>query len=182
MPGLTDLEAAVLGVIWSDGPCTAYAVRKQFQQSLSSHWSASTGSIYPLVHRLAQRTLLTGRPRRSGRRPGQEYTITSAGRKALRGWVGPPVERAAVDGTFDPLRTRTMFLGVLDREELEQWLDSAATELKRLEKATLHRLAELEAEGNRFTLLATRNALGEGRSRKAWLATVRQELLSTSED
>jgi hypothetical protein len=92
--------------------------------------------------------------------------------------VGPPVERAAVDGTFDPLRTRTMFLGVLDQEELEQWLDSAAGELKRLEDATLEKIGELESGCDRFALLATRNALGEVRARRAWLATVRRELLA----
>ncbi len=177
MPGLTDLEATVLGVVWSDGPCTAYAVRKQFQQSLSSHWSASTGSIYPLVRRLAQRGLIAGRTRRRGRRPGQEYTVTPSGLKALRGWLGPPVVRAAVDGTFDPLRTRTFFLGLLNQGELGRWLDSAAAELKSLEKDTLERLAALKFGEDRFARLATHNALNEVRARKSWLAMVRRELL-----
>lgn len=177
MPGLTDLEAAVLGVVWSDGPCTAYAVRKQFQRSLSSHWSASTGSIYPLLRRLTERRLVTGKTRLRGRRSAQEFTITTAGRMALRTWVGPPVNRAAADGTFDPLRTRTHFLGLLDQGELGEWLDTAAAELKRLEKATLDRVRELESSDDRFALLATHNALGEVRARRAWLATVRRELL-----
>ncbi len=177
MSDLTDLEAAVLGVVWSDGPCTAYAVRKQFQESISSHWSASTGSIYPLMRRLADRGLIAGRVLHRGRRPGREYHITPPGRQALRGWIGPPVDRTAVDGTFDPLRTRTFFLGLLDQGELASWLDSAAAELKRLEKITLERIAELESDGSRFALLATRNALGEVRARKAWLVTVRRELL-----
>ncbi len=177
MSGLTDLEAAVLGVVWSDGPCTAYAVRKQFQQSLSSHWSASTGSIYPLVRRLTEHGLISCRTRHRGQRAGKEYTATSAGRKALRAWIGPPLDRAA-DGTFDPLRTRTLFLGLLKQGELEDWLENAAAELKRLEKATRERIAELEQGDNRFTVLATQNALSEVRARQAWLATVRRELLT----
>ena len=99
--------------------------RKQFQQSLSSHWSASTGSIYPLVRRLAEQGLVSGRTRHRGQRAGKEYTATASGRKALRAWVGPPLDRAAVDGTFDPLRTRTFFLGLLDQEELVDWLENA---------------------------------------------------------
>jgi len=181
MPGLTDLEAAVLGVVWSDGPCTAYAVRKRFRQSLSSHWSASTGSIYPLLRRLGERRLVSGKTRLRGRRAGQEYSVTPAGRKALRAWIGPPVARSAVDGTFDPLRTRSLFLGLLARGELKEWLDSAAMELQQLEKATRERIAELERTGDRFALLATRCALGEVRARKAWLAEVRRELLSTDD-
>jgi hypothetical protein len=46
---LSELEAAVLGLVWSDGPCTAYAVRRTVQNSLSTQWSGSAGAVYPVV-------------------------------------------------------------------------------------------------------------------------------------
>ena len=50
--GLSELEAVVLGLVWSDGPCTAYAVRRTVQASLSAQWSGSAGAVYPAVARL----------------------------------------------------------------------------------------------------------------------------------
>ena len=32
---LTELEACVLALITKEGPCTAYSIRKQFEESLS---------------------------------------------------------------------------------------------------------------------------------------------------
>ncbi len=52
---LSELEAVVLGLVWSDGPCTAYAVRRTVQASLSAQWSGSAGAVYPAVARLEQR-------------------------------------------------------------------------------------------------------------------------------
>jgi hypothetical protein len=69
MPGLTNLEAAVLSVIWSEGPCTAYAVRRQFQRSLSSHWNP-VGSLPESSHlKLAREGRDAGSSRRR-RGPG----------------------------------------------------------------------------------------------------------------
>ena len=47
----TELEAAVLGVVWQDGPCTPYAIRQHFLESPAPRWSGSAGAIYPLVRR-----------------------------------------------------------------------------------------------------------------------------------
>ena len=52
MTDLTDLEQAALGVVWRDGPCTPYQVRKQFLDSPTPSWSGSAGTIYPLMRRL----------------------------------------------------------------------------------------------------------------------------------
>ena len=63
MPRTTsELEGAVLGVIWQEGPCTAYTIRKQFVASPSPQWSGSAGAIYPLVRRLEKKRLLALTP------------------------------------------------------------------------------------------------------------------------
>src|SRR4051812_8987838 len=49
---INQLDAVVAGVIWRDGPITAYRIREVFKQSLSPAWSSSAGTIYPTVGRL----------------------------------------------------------------------------------------------------------------------------------
>src|SRR6476659_7226575 len=57
---LTELEQCVLGVIWRDGPMTAYEIAALFTKSLSPYWSGSAGAIYPVVQRLRKRGLVRG--------------------------------------------------------------------------------------------------------------------------
>ena len=42
---LTELEGAVLGTIKQKGPCTPYAVRREFRSSLTPYWSGSAGNV-----------------------------------------------------------------------------------------------------------------------------------------
>ena len=64
----TELEAAVLGVIWQQGPCTAYAIRREFQTSDSPRWSGSAGATYPLLRRLEKLELIKSTENRRGKR------------------------------------------------------------------------------------------------------------------
>ena len=45
----------------------------------------------------------------TGKRPAQEYSITRAGRSALRSWLGASLEPQMAFAD-DPLRTRILFL------------------------------------------------------------------------
>ena len=108
----TDLEAAVLAVVWRDGPCTAYAIRQHFRQSPTPRWSGSAGAIYPLVRRLEARGLLRSTPGKVGARNQRDCELTAEGLAALRRWLRVPSE---VDTALlhDPLRTRVLFLSAL---------------------------------------------------------------------
>ncbi|HZE88705.1 MAG TPA: PadR family transcriptional regulator, partial [Verrucomicrobiae bacterium] len=66
--GLSELEGATLGVVWSEQPCTPYAIRRVFQTSPSPFWSGSAGAIYPLVERLETRGLVRAEATMTGRR------------------------------------------------------------------------------------------------------------------
>src|SRR3712207_7587532 len=48
----TTLFRSVLGVVSRRGPCSAYAVQANFEL-VSAGWSASPGSVYPLMRKLA---------------------------------------------------------------------------------------------------------------------------------
>ena len=109
----SDLEGVVLGLVWADGPCTAYSVRRTVQSSLTAQWSGSAGAIYPAVARLEQRGWIRGQAAATGRRPSRTLEITKAGLEALRTWVGPPLDELGAGIPVDPLRTRLRFLGAL---------------------------------------------------------------------
>ena len=66
MADLSELEGAVLGLIWRQGPLTAHAVRSVFAGSPTPYFSGSEGSIYAVVRRLEGRGLIRGQARLEG--------------------------------------------------------------------------------------------------------------------
>jgi DNA-binding PadR family transcriptional regulator len=109
---LSELEGAVLGVIWRRGPCSVYVVRKEFAASTSTTWRASAGSIYPLVAKLEALDLVTAEGLRRGSQEKRLYTLTSVGTAELQRWITAFVPEAAGPPP-DPIRTRAFFLDVL---------------------------------------------------------------------
>lgn len=174
MPGkdLSELESFVLGLVWQLGPCSPYELRMSMQRSPSTQWSASAGAIYPLVARLVRRGLLKGRAKRAGRRARREYTLTARGRKKLTEWVGPPFSREAVTVSYDPLRSRARFLGVLSATERGQWIASAREALDEVERH-VRRWDETAADSvGPAAALMTSSGLRDVASRREWLADV----------
>jgi DNA-binding PadR family transcriptional regulator len=125
----SELECFVLGIVWQSGPCSAYDVRRHMQRSPSTQWSGSAGAIYPLVERLRRAGLLSARAERTGNRKRLEYSVTPKGTDALRAWIGPPFAEEAVTVTYDPLRSRARFLGVMTPAERRAWVEAAQAAL-----------------------------------------------------
>jgi len=76
---LSTLELTALGVVWKQGPCTAYAVMREFAGSQTLAYRSGAGSIYPLLKRLRGVGLLS---------EGEgKLRITSAGIERLRAWA-----------------------------------------------------------------------------------------------
>jgi len=173
---VTDLAAFVLGLIWQNGPCSAYAIRRMLADSPSSQWSASAGAIYPLVERLERDGLIVGADRSAGKRERREYKITAAGRRGLKRWIGPPLNDDAITVTTDPLRSRVRFLALLSFEERGAWLDAAEAALDDV-AARVAQWDERYADATHPELaLLTHHAELETAFRRAWLAEVRTVL------
>jgi DNA-binding PadR family transcriptional regulator len=172
---LTELEACVLGAIWRRGSCSAYAVRREFAESPSSHWSASAGSIYPTIRRLRGLGLVAASPDPSDRRGTHELVVTPEGERTFKAWVGELPDWTAKP-TRDAIRSRMNFLDALgDRRaqlafttRAEAQARAQITVLKgRLEKAR----TISEAEG-----FVTLGSLHELYGRLRWLRIVKREL------
>lgn len=121
---MTELEGAVLGVVWSRGPLTGYAVRQRFQRSPTVGWSASEGAIYPAIERLIGYGFIRSVEEMTGRRSGRALTVTAEGEEALRFWISSLADSMG-GAPVDPIRTRVNYLGALPPVERRAFLDSA---------------------------------------------------------
>lgn len=176
MPGVprSDLEGIVLGLIWSAGRCTAYAVRRTVQRSLSAQWSGSAGAIYPAVTRLEKRGLLRAQKAATGKRPSRQLAVTPAGRQALRTWVGPSLSEAAAEIPVDPLRTRLRFLGVVPAGRRSAILEEARAVLSRQLEAVERDWEARRDAGDPFSEAMARGVLLTMRARLQWLDELRE--------
>ncbi len=78
---------AILGML-SLRPMSGYDIRKTVQQSISHFWSESYGQIYPALKQLqSQKLVKRVRGVQQGRPARQVFTLTPAGRRALRQWL-----------------------------------------------------------------------------------------------
>lgn len=164
----SELECFVLGLVWQLGGCSAYDVRRTMGDSPSSQWSASTGAIYPLMRRLQRHALLTMKQEKTGQRARRVYTITSAGKRVLRQWIGPPLAREAVSVAHDPLRSRARFLGLLTPAEREQWVRAAIDALAEV-VARVKAWEQKYGPRDEFQLFVSRNGDLETQARQKWL-------------
>jgi DNA-binding PadR family transcriptional regulator len=173
---LTELEGCVLGLIEQGGPCTPYAIRKEFLASSTPHWSGSAGAIYPLVERLNRRRLLRVVGQTRDGRSGRLYALTASGRRAFLHWLCPPFSALTLGVPPDPIRTRFGFLGLLPPSIRLDLLNEVRDKFR-------HALAQLKARTTQepmdpFELLALRGSYLALQARLTWvnevLATLRR--------
>lgn len=166
---LTELEGCVLGFVAQEQPCTAYTVRKRLSTSLSSYWSNSAGSIYPLLERLAERKWLLVSEEAFGTRVRKSYRISAAGRRRLRRWLSAPVSRPAAAHTYDPLRSMLFFFELIDAKTRREFLQDAKDETEQNIRAHRQQLEELRAERTPYQILGREAAIGELENRLKWI-------------
>jgi DNA-binding PadR family transcriptional regulator len=176
MSKLSELEGAVLGVLWTEGPCTAYAVRKTFQSSPSPQWSGSAGAIYPLVRRLQAKGFAGSRAQPGDRRGGRLYSLTSRGLKALQSWMAPPLSEDVTGVPMDPLRTRLEFLGALTPGMRRAFVKDARLKLEEHIAATRADCRATRGKKDPARHLVARGALIMLLARKDWLKEVSRSL------
>jgi PadR family transcriptional regulator AphA len=86
MSSLTPTARVILGML-ALGARTGYDVKRAIDLSTKFFWNASYGQIYPELHRLEERGLVAAKADPKGGRQRTSYTLTAAGRKALRDWL-----------------------------------------------------------------------------------------------
>jgi PadR family transcriptional regulator AphA len=133
---LTPTSYLVLGLLEREGPSTPYELKRHVAATIGHIWSFPHALLYKEPARLAALGLLSEERELIGRRR-RLFTITPAGREALRIWLGRPAQH--------PTELRDLALLQLFFSDLES---TAVTLVLAEEQLDLHqrRLASYEAD------------------------------------
>lgn len=127
---------AVLGQL-GRGPSSGYEVKARLEAGAAQFWHASYSQIYAELRRLADLGLASEELVRQDARPDKRvYTITAAGRTALRAWLREPWGLASLK---DESLVKLTLAEPLEPAEV-------AGQLRRLKAEHERRRAEFEAE------------------------------------
>jgi DNA-binding PadR family transcriptional regulator len=168
---LSELESCVLGLIWREGPLTAYQTRMSFLRSSTTSWRASTGSIYPLIRKLQKQGLITTRSIPKSRRNAKLLEVTKSGIASIKGWVSDMPDWIG-DPIADPIRTRFYFLNTLSKAKqkpvLAKWRIKTN---ENISKITTEMRASAK-EGDEIEVAALKGVLLHLKARAKWLETL----------
>jgi PadR family transcriptional regulator, regulatory protein AphA len=89
MPPLSTTSYSILGYL-AIRPFTAYELTKQMGRTFHHFWPRAESGIYREMKRLVDHGLAAADEESVGRRARTRYTITRAGRTALRKWMATP--------------------------------------------------------------------------------------------
>ncbi|MFG1989737.1 PadR family transcriptional regulator [Actinoplanes sp. NPDC048988] len=94
------LRHAVLAAL-SRGEASGYELAKRFDVAVADFWSATPQQLYRDLERLERDGLVEARVVEQSRRPTKRvFTLTEAGRRALREFVREPARPAAIRDEF----------------------------------------------------------------------------------
>ena len=121
---LTTLEYAALGLIGMQ-PQSGYSIISTFETSFY-RWSASPGSIYPMLKRLERQEIIVGKLEMTYEtRPRKMYTLTPLGETILDEWLKAPLSKSEVAEERDTAMMKFLFAEKrLTRSEVLAWLDN----------------------------------------------------------
>jgi DNA-binding PadR family transcriptional regulator len=80
----------VLGILAIHDNQSGYEIRKTIEQTVGFFWGESYGQLYPTLKKLVAEGLVTAVGADTGSRARRAYSITEAGRQALREWLAVP--------------------------------------------------------------------------------------------
>ncbi len=107
---------AILGVLAAHQPLSGYDLARYLGVSLGIVWQAGHSQIYPELARLELQKYVAHRAVEQDDRPDKKlYSITGAGRTALREWVATPVKPPAIR---DDLLVKAYASWLADQTEL----------------------------------------------------------------
>jgi DNA-binding PadR family transcriptional regulator len=93
---LSPTSFAILGLL-SIQPFTTYELAQQMDRTLSWFWPRAASVIYDEPKKLVTAGLATSKATFTGKRRSTVYTITDAGRAALRDWLDTPAARMRME-------------------------------------------------------------------------------------
>jgi PadR family transcriptional regulator AphA len=169
---LTTTEAVVLGLL-AEGERSGYDLLKRVEASAGHIWAPAKSQLYAVLPRLVEAGHARRRVVRQQARPDKQlYTLTPAGRRALRTWLEDADPRS-----FDELMLKVFFAKRASRGALLRQLERAREE----QVAQLEEYEAIEREiahkpASRFGYMTLRYGLALMPCRIAWIDETLQEL------
>lgn len=122
---LTMLEYIVLGLI-SLEPQSGYSIVNYFDEDSYNSWSASPGSVYPMLKRLEKNNIINGELEiEYETRPRKVYTLTDEGMDALDRWLQEVPKMRPFYEQREEATLRFQFMEKrLSQAEILQWLQN----------------------------------------------------------
>jgi len=175
---LVSLKAAILGFIALE-PTSGYTLKKRFDGSLRSFWTATQSQIYRELHGLEREGLVAAADVPGDGKPASKvYSLTTSGRAALRQWLE---EAPAPLMLRHPLLLKFVFAADLSPQALDGLLERYADNVKASRRDYLARLDDenifsLARSGHeeRLWRLAIEHGLAWCDMELAWLARARR--------
>jgi DNA-binding PadR family transcriptional regulator len=120
---LTTLEYVVLGLIGAE-PQSGYSLITFFESGVY-RWSASPGSIYPMLKRLEQQGIIAGKLEMEYEtRPRKMYTLMPLGETLLDEWLRASLTNNEIGQERDIVLLKFLFSEKrLTRAQVLDWLD-----------------------------------------------------------
>jgi DNA-binding PadR family transcriptional regulator len=167
-------EYAVLGLL-TFGHASGYELDRLAARSLIYFWRPAKSKIYLVLPRLVQQGLATLRHvPQAGRPDKQVYTISGAGRSALRRWL----DEESLDPAFprNGLLLKLFFGAQADearlRRTLEEWKDRASAQLAALEEIAV----QIDPDEEFFPYLTLLHGIEDAESTVRWATDALQRL------
>ncbi|WP_437679219.1 PadR family transcriptional regulator [Sorangium sp. So ce131] len=126
------LRGAILGFL-SVEPTSGYTLKQRFDGSVRSFWSVTQSQIYRELHALEREGLVEARTEPGDGKPDRKvYSLTEAGRAALKRWIEEPLEPLVLR---HPLLLKLVFAADAPPKKLDEILAryAADTESQRAE-------------------------------------------------
>ncbi len=134
--GRGTLHYIILGLLGAH-PMSGYDIKRAFDRSLATYWSAGNSQIYTTLKTLAARRLVSSEIIQQEGRPNRRvYSLTPEGRVALDAWLAEPVPSRF---TKDEFLTRLFFCGqtsdAIALRHLEEHEEALHAQLADMERA-----------------------------------------------
>ena len=160
----------ILGILSIHDNQSGYEIRKTIEQSVGFFWGESYGQLYPTLKKLVAEGLVTADGPDLGSRARRAYSITPAGREALKQWLAVPFRD---DPPRDEFLLKLFFgdqaapgISAAHIREFQQKNRRMLATLEELEK--LSRASSSHYPGFRFWILTLEFGLAQLRSALTW--------------
>lgn len=181
---LTTLEYIVLGLI-SIEPQSGYGIVSYFDEDSYNSWSASPGSVYPMLKRLEKQGMISGELEiEHETRPRKVYTLTDDGMQSLDVWL---VEVPKMRPFYEQREIAMMRFQFMEKrlstKKILQWLQNYldainyATEGSTFYQNEINKAMEEHGQVSVHAQLLMEGYMMELNTLRTWLEMARNRLL-----